>query len=354
MSHTVATNVKSSYFGTLPDGSTVHAYTLRSAFVQIRVITYGARVTSLSTPDRNGSIADVVLGFNELAPYLDPKNAYLGVTAGRFANRIAKGRFTLNGESHQLTINNGPNSLHGGVDGFDKRNWTADVLPNGVTMTLVSPDGDQGYPGNLTTSVQYTLDGDTIRIKYKATCDKATVVNLTNHAFFNLAGEDKPSILNHVLSLECDAFTPVVDTDAIPTGEIRAVANTPFDFTQPKAIGFRIEDGDLQLEYGRGYDHNWVVRGQAGDLRRAARLYDPATGRTMEVMTTEPGIQFYSGNFLDGTSLGKSGTPYRQRSGLCLETQHFPDSPNQQSFPSTVLQPGNTFRSETTWKFSAL
>jgi aldose 1-epimerase len=317
----------------------------------MQVITFGARVTSLLTADRDGKDADVVLGFNELQPYLDPKNAYLGVIAGRFANRIAKGQFTLDGEPHQLTINNGPNSLHGGVDGFDQRNWTAQIISGGVAMTLVSPDGDQGYPGTLTTTVRYTLDGDTVRIEYEATTDKATVVNLTNHAFFNLAGEDAPSILDHVLTLESDAFTPVIDADAIPTGEIVPVARTPFDFTQPTVIGARIGGDDPQLVYGVGYDHNWVVRGQPGELRPAATLHDPSSGRVLLVETTEPGIQLYTGNFLDGTSLGKSGTPYGQRTGLCLETQHYPDSPNQPAFPATELRPGETFRSVTTWKF---
>jgi aldose 1-epimerase len=354
MSNTVATSVTESNFGTLPDGTGVNAYTLKSDAIEMQVITFGARVTALHTADRQGTVADVVLGFNELGLYLDPKNAYLGVIAGRFANRIAKGRFPLDGGTAQLTINNGPNSLHGGVEGFDQRNWTAEITPGGVAMTLVSPDGDQGYPGTLTTVVRYTLDGDTVRIEYEATTDKATVVNLTNHAFFNLAGEDTPSILDHVLTLESDAFTPVVDADAIPTGEIVPVAGTPFDFTQPAVIGARIGNDDPQLVYGVGYDHNWVVRGAAGELRPAATLVDPATGRVLTVETTEPGIQFYSGNFLDGTSVGKSGTPYGQRSGLCLETQHYPDSPNQPTFPTTVLRPGETFRSLTTWQFSVI
>jgi len=352
MSNVVATLVTESKFGTLPDGSAVMAYTLKNTTIAMQVITYGARVTSLLAADRQGTIADVVLGFHELEPYLQPKNAYQGVIAGRFANRIAKGQFTLDGEQVQLTINNGPNSLHGGVEGFDRRNWTAEIVPGGVAMTLVSPDGDQGYPGTLNIVVRYTLDGDTVRIEYEATTDKSTVINVTNHAFFNLAGESAAPILDHVLTLESDAFTPVVDAAAIPTGEIVPVAETPFDFTQPTAIGARIENDDPQLIYGRGYDHNWVLRGAAGLLRPAARLYDPTTGRVLVVETTEPGIQFYSGNFLDGTSLGKSGTPYVQRSGLCLETQHYPDSPNQPQFPTTVLRPQETYKSMTTWKFA--
>jgi aldose 1-epimerase len=352
MSNVVATTVTSSNFGTLPDGSVVTAYTLKSTSVEMQVITYGARVTALHTADRSGVVADVVLGFHELEPYLQPKNAYQGVIAGRFANRIAKGQFTLEGEPVQLTINNGPNSLHGGVEGFDKRNWAAEIISGGVALTLVSPDGDQGYPGTLTTVVRYTLMADTVRIEYESTTDKATVVNLTNHAFFNLAGENTPSILDHVLTLESDAFTPVIDAGAIPTGQIVPVAGTPFDFTQPAVIGARIGGDDPQLMYGVGYDHNWVVRGEAGQLRPTATLYDPSSGRVLAVETTEPGIQFYSGNFLDGTSPGKSGTPYVQRSGLCLETQHYPDSPNQPRFPSTVLRPGETFHSLTTWRFS--
>jgi aldose 1-epimerase len=352
MSNVVTTTVTKSNFGALPDGSAVTAYTLKSAAVTMQVITFGARVTSLLTADRDGNVADVVLGFNELGPFLDPKNAYLGVIAGRFANRIAKGQFTLDGDQFQLTINNGPNSLHGGIEGFDQRNWTAEIIPGGVAMTLVSPDGDQGYPGALTTTVRYTLAGDTVRIEYQATTDKPTIVNLTNHAFFNLAGEHTPSILDHVLTLESDAFTPVTDAEAIPTGEIVPVAGTPFDFTQPTAIGARIANDNPQLLYGLGYDHNWVLRGAAGELRPAATLYDPTTGRVLAVETTEPGIQFYSGNFLDGTSLGKSATPYGQRSGLCLETQHYPDSPNQPAFPTTVLRPGETLHSVTTWQFA--
>ncbi len=352
MSTAVATTVTESTFGTMPDGSAVTAYTLKNTAIEMQVITFGARVTALLAADRDGNVADVVLGFHELEPYLQPKNAYQGVIAGRFANRIAKGQFTLDGEPVQLTINNGPNSLHGGVEGFDKRNWSAEIIPGGVALKLVSADGDQGYPGTLTTVVRYTLEGDTVRIEYEATTDNATVVNLTNHAFFNLAGENTPSILDHVLTLESDAFTPVIDAGAIPTGQIVPVAGTPFDFTQPTVIGARIGGDDLQLVYGVGYDHNWVVRGEAGQLRPAATLHDPSTGRMLVVETTEPGIQFYSGNFLDGTSLGKSGTPYVQRSGLCLETQHYPNSPNQTTFPSTVLRPGETFHSLTTWQFS--
>jgi aldose 1-epimerase len=348
-----STTVTSSKFGTLADGSVVEAYTLKSAVVELRVITYGARVVSLLAADHDGKVADVVLGFDELEPYVSGTNAYLGVIAGRFANRIALGRFSLDGETVQTTINDGANMLHGGKVGFDRANWSAAVVDDGVELTWVSADGDQGFPGTLTTKVRYTLAGDTVRIAYEATTDKTTVVNLTNHTYFNLAGEGSGLILDEVLTLEADAFTPVIDAAAIPTGELKKVAGTPFDFTKATAIGERIGADDAQLTFGRGYDHNWMVRGTAGALRPAAKLVDPKSGRVLEVATTEPGIQFYSGNFLDGTLVGKSGVAYVQRSGLCLETQHFPDSPNQAAFPSTELKPGEVWESVTTWRFGA-
>jgi aldose 1-epimerase len=329
----------------------VEAFTLKSAEVELRLISYGARVVSLLTRDREGAVGDVTLGYGSLEPYVENTNAYFGVIAGRFANRIAGGRFELDGEVVQTTINDGKNMLHGGVEGFDARNWAGQVVPDGVEFRLVSPDGDQGFPGALTVRVRYTLRGSTVRIAYEATTDKTTVVNLTNHAYFNLSGEASGTILGEELTLEADAFTPVADAGAIPTGEIRAVAGTAFDFTQPTVIGSRIGAEDEQLVFGRGYDHNWVVRGEAGTLRPAAKVHDPASGRVLTVETTEPAIQFYSGNFLDGALTGKSGVAYVQRSGFCLETQGFPDAPNQPNFPSTVLRPGETYKSVTTWQF---
>jgi len=346
------TSIASSVFGHLADGSAVEAFTLKSAEVELRLISYGARVVSLLTKDRDGVMADVTLGYASLEPYVENKNAYFGVIAGRFANRIAGGRFELDGETLQTTINDGKNMLHGGVQGFDARNWTAQVIPDGVEFELVSADGDQGFPGALTVRVRYTLRGATVRIEYEATTDKTTVVNLTNHAYFNLSGEASGTILDEELTLEADAFTPIVDAAAIPTGEIRSVAGTAFDFTKATVIGARIGADDEQLVFGRGYDHNWVVRGEAGTLRPAARVYDPASGRVLTVETTEPAIQFYSGNYLDGALVGKSGVAYVQRSGFCLETQGFPDAPNHVGFPSTVLKPGETYKSVTTWSFA--
>jgi aldose 1-epimerase len=319
--------------------------------VEVLLISYGARVVSLLTKDRDGVMADVTLGYGSLEPYVENTNAYFGVIAGRFANRIADGRFLLGGEVVQTTINDGKNMLHGGMQGFDARNWTAQVIPNGVEFQLVSADGDQGFPGTLTAWVRYTLRGSEVRIEYAARTDKTTVVNLTNHAYFNLGGEASGTILGEELTLEADAFTPIGDAAAIPTGEIRAVGGTAFDFTRATVIGSRIEANDQQLVFGRGYDHNWVVRGEAGRLRPAARVYDPASGRVLKVDTTEPAIQFYSGNFLDGSLMGKSGVVYVKRSGLCLETQGFPDAPNRPNFPSTVLRVGETYKSVTTWEF---
>ena len=347
------TAITSAVFGHLADGSAVESYTLKSADVEVQLISYGARVVSLLTPDREGKIADITLGYAELEPYVRNTNAYFGVIAGRFANRIANGRFTLDGQIVQTTVNDGKNMLHGGAEGFDVRNWSAKVIPDGVEFELVSPDGDQGFAGALTVQVRYTLQDATLRIETTATTDKTTVVNLTNHAYFNLSGEASGTILSEELMLASDAFVSVSSPAAIPTGEIRPVAGTPFDFTQPTVVGSRIAADDEQLVFGNGYDHNWVVRGEPGTLRPAATMRDPESGRVLTVETTEPGIQFYSGNFLDGSLVGKGGIPYIQRSGFCLETQAFPDAPNQPSFPSAVLQPHETYRSTTTWTFTA-
>jgi aldose 1-epimerase len=347
----VSTQVRSEIFGTLENGGVVEMFTLTSAEVELRLISYGARVVSLETKDREGRMGDVVLGYDALKPYVENTNVYFGVIAGRFANRIDKGKFVLEGKTVQTTINDGLNMLHGGVEGFDKRNWSAKRVPAGVEFTLVSADGDQGFPGTLTVRVRYTLQGDVVRIEYGATSDKTTVVNLTNHTYFNLSGEGSGTILDEELTLEAEYFTPVSSAEAIPTGEIAPVRGTPFDCSLAMAIGARIGEENEQLTFGRGYDHNWVVRGAAGELRPAAKVYAPKSGRVLCVETTEPGIQFYSGNFLDGTLVGKSGIAYEQRSGFCLETQAFPDAPNHAGFPGTELQPGAVYSSVTTWRF---
>ncbi len=345
-------SVTQSNFGTLPDGSAVKAYTLTSPSVELKVISFGARVIALDTKDRDGKMGDVVLGYNSLESYVKDAKTYFGAIPGRYANRIADGRFSIDGKSYQIPINDGPNALHGGKIGFERHNWESKQIPDGVEFTLVSPDGDQGFPGTLTAHVRYTLHGNTVRIEYSATTDKPTVLNLTNHTYFNLAGEGSPSILDEKLTLDADRYTPVNST-LIPTGQLAPVAGTPFDFTHPTTIGARIGEDNEQLKFAGGYDHNWVLNGTPGQLRPAAKVFDPTSGRVLSVETTQPGVQFYTGNFLDGTAIGKSGKPYPKRSALCLETQHFPDSPNHPSFPSTLLKPGQTFHSETTWTFTA-
>jgi len=340
-------------FGKLADGTAVESFTLRNAHgIEVRAITYGAIIVSLRVPDRAGKFGDIVLGNDNLAGYVD-KPAYFGAVVGRYGNRIAKGRFTLDGKTYTLATNNGPNHLHGGVRGFDKVVWTADPPAAGatsVTFRYTSADGEEGYPGKLSARVTYTLtDKNELTFEYSATTDKATPINLTQHSYFNL-GTPGSDILGHELTLEADRYTPV-DATLIPTGQLASVSGTPFDFRKPTAIGARIAQDDEQLKRGGGYDHNFVLTAAGDGLRRAGRLADPGTGRTMEILTTEPGIQFYSGNFLDGTIKGKGGVVYKYRSGLCLETQHFPDSPNQPSFPSTILRPGKEYHSKTTLVF---
>lgn len=342
--------VKHSEWGKMPDGSPVTLYTLANKNrVTVSVMTYGGIVTSLKTPDRKGAVEDIVLGFDSLKGYLDP-NPFFGALIGRYANRIGGAQFTLNGVEYKVDKNDGANSLHGGAHGFDKANWTDRELPNGaIELTYLSRDGDQGYPGNLKATVTYHLtDANELRITYAATTDKTTVVNLTNHSYFNLKGSG--DILGHIVTINADRFTPV-DAGLIPTGELRSVAGTPFDFRTPATAGARIEQNDEQLKLGKGYDHNWVLNGSG--LRLAARVEEPTSGRVLEVSTTQPGVQFYTGNFLDGTLVGKGGGKIGRRSGLCLETQHFPDSPNKPKFPITTLKPGETFSSTTVWKFSA-
>ena len=345
--------VRSEAFGKTADGQPVELYTLTNMNgIEVRAITYGGIITSLKVPDRSGRVDDVVLGFDTLEGYIRD-HPYFGAIVGRYANRIAKGRFTLEGRTYTLATNNGPNHLHGGKKGFDKAVWNAAPVPgqSAVAFTRLSPDGEEGYPGNLTVRVTYTLtDKHELAVDYHATTDKATPVNLSHHSYFNLAGDGAGDILRHELTINADRYTPV-DAALIPTGAIAPVQGTPFDFRKPTVIGARIDQPNEQLKHGKGYDHNWVLTGRGARLQPAARLSDPASGRTLDIATTEPGMQFYSGNFLDGTLTGKAGHVYTQRAGLCLETQHFPDSPNQPKFPSTILKPGEEYRSKTVFTF---
>ena len=338
-------------FGTLKDGQPVEQYTLKSPRLEVKVITFGAHITSILAPDRSGKKSDVVLGYDSIDGYLRDNKTYMGSIVGRYGNRVANGAFTLEGQQYHLPKNNGPNTLHGGTDGFDRRLWTARQIPSGVEFTLVSKDGDQGFPGTLTVHVRYTLHGDALRIDYSASTDKPTVLNLTNHSYFNLSGSG--NILGEQMMIASDRITPV-DKNLIPTGQYMPVAGTPFDFHTPTPIGQRIgvRDGAAgqQLGYGGGYDHNYVLNG--GGLHLAAKVIDPASGRVLTVSTTEPGVQFYSGNSLDGSFQGVNGQTYARNTGFCLETQHFPDSPNQPSFPSTELKPGQTFHSATIFQFT--
>ncbi|MGA7712393.1 MAG: aldose epimerase family protein [Rhizomicrobium sp.] len=342
-------------FGQTASGEPVEVYTLTNKNgLEAKIMTYGATIVSLKTPDKSGKLEDIVLGFDSVDNYVKGV-PFFGATIGRYGNRIAKGTFTLDGKQYSLPINNPPNSLHGGTQGFDKRLWTAKPAETktgpSIVFTYVSADGEEGYPGKLTTHVTYTLHNDnSLSIDYEAKTTKPTVVNLTNHSYFNLSGDVKRDILGEDLMINADRFTPV-DATLIPTGELRPVAGTPFDFTKPTAIGARVDADDPQIHYGPGYDHNWVlVKPKAGTMTTAAVLSDPENGRVLEIKTTEPGLQFYSGNFLDGKPAG-TGTVFPHRTGLCLETQHFPDSPNQPSFPSTVLRPGHIYTSHTVWHF---
>lgn len=345
--------VKKSVFGTMPDGTKIEIFTLHEGDLTARIMTYGARVVSLDVPDRNGKIADVVLGYDSFDGYLNDPKTYFGAIVGRYGNRIGHGTFVLDGKRYEVPKNDGDNSLHGGTVGFDKRIWTAHEIPDGVEMTLVSKNGDQGYPGTLTAHARYTLSAHALKIEYSATTDADTVLNLTNHSYFNLAGEGNGNILDEVITIPADRYTPV-NAGLIPTGELAPVAGTPFDFRTPTVIGKRIDQDNEQLKFARGYDQNFVLNNATGGpaLHEAAQVMDPKSGRVLTVKTTQPGVQFYSGNFLDGTAHGKQGHVYNKRAALCLETQHFPDSPNHPSFPSTELKPGQTFHSVTEYIFS--
>jgi aldose 1-epimerase len=344
--------ITTKHFGTSPEVGEVYLYSLTCDAIQVQITNYGGAIKSITVPDRRGEFADVVLGYDTLNEYVkNPR--YLGVLIGRFANRIAQGTFTLKGVTYQLVQNNGPNHLHGGLRGFDKVVWDAHeaVEDDRAVLRLhyLSKDGEEEYPGNLETSVTYTLSASSeLRIDYHAVADKPTIVNLTNHSYFNLAGSG--TILNHELQVDADAFTPI-GPDLIPTGEIRDVGETPMDFRSSTSIGARIDDPYEQLAFADGYDHNFVLNNFTGLLRRVARAHESRTGRTLEVFTTQPGLQFYSGNFFDGTIRGKNGVIFEKRSGFCLEPQHFPDSPNHPNFPSTVLEPGDEYRQTTVFRF---
>lgn len=339
-------------FGKAADGTPIELYTLSNGRLTVKIMTLGAIITEILAPDRDGKPADVVLGFESLDGYL-AGHPHFGAATGRFANRIAGGKFTLDGKTYQLPLNNGPNTLHGGPQGFDKRVWAAESAPGpdgpAVRMTYLSRDGEEGFPGNLAVAITYTVTADdALRIDYEAVTDRATPINLTNHSYFNLAGPGSGTILDHEAFIDADRYTPVDET-FIPTGELASVEGTPLDFTRPTPIGERIDE--MRGEPG-GYDHNFVLRGDGNGSVVAARVRDPKTGRVLEMFTTEPGVQFYTGNFLDGSVKGK-GTVYSKRTGFCLEAQHFPDSVHHENFPPVILRPGETYRQTTTYKFSA-
>ena len=356
-----AVTVTKADFGKLPDGRTADLYTLKNADLEVGITTYGARIVSLKTRDRDGKVADVVLGYNSVDGYVAEgaanKKTYFGAIVGRYGNRIRAGKFSIDGHAYQIPPNNNGNALHGGPHGFDDQLWTGKQIPDGVDMSLVSKDGDMGFPGTLTVHVRYTLTDSAVQIVYSATTDKPTVTNITNHAYFNLSGDGSGTILNEVLTLNADQYTPV-DAGLIPVGGLKPVEGTPFDFRKATPIGERINQPNEQLKIAGGYDHNWVLNGAGagkntpGEMKLAAKLYDPKSGRVLTVTTTQPGVQFYSGNFLDGTLKGKAGVAYQKYAGLCLETQHYPDSPNQPAFPSTLLKPGETMHSTTVFTFS--
>jgi aldose 1-epimerase len=343
-------------FGAAPDGTPVDIYTLRNAKgFEAKITNYGGVVVSLKAPDRQGTLADVVLGFDNLSDYIKGC-PYFGALIGRYGNRIAKGKFDLNGKTYTLATNDGPNHLHGGVKGFDKVVWKGqssyrnDGREPSLLLKYVSKDGEEGYPGTLTVNASYTLTEDNaLRLDFDATTDSDTIVNLTHHSYFNLAGQG--DVLGHEVMIQSNQFTPV-DNTLIPTGELRSVQGTPFDFNAPTAIGARINQEDEQLKFCKGYDHNWVVNKSAGELGLMARVYEPSSGRVLEVLSNEPGLQFYTGNFLDGKLQGKNGKFYQFRSGFCMEPQHYPDSPNKPNFPSVVLKPGETYKHTIIYRFS--
>ena len=348
---TAKTHVDKQAFGQTPEGTPVDLYSLADGKIEVRIMTLGGIIASLRTPDRMRKLDDVVLGCDSVEKYV-AQTAHFGGIIGRYANRIAHGTFQLDGKTYSVPKNDGDNALHGGIRGFDKVVWGAKQIQDGIELTYVSKDGDQGFPGNLSTTVRYTLSGGALRIEYSATTDKDTVLTLTNHSYFNLKGQGRGDVLGHVLKIDASRITPV-DATLIPTGELKSIEGTPFDFRTPHAVGERIDADDPQLRLGHGYDHNFVLDHAPGQLAEAAEVYEPTTGRILRVLTTEPAVQFYTGNFLDGSITGKEGRVYNRRFALCLETQHFPDSPNHPTFPSTELKPGQEFHSVTVFQFSA-
>jgi aldose 1-epimerase len=349
-------NIEKNHFGKTNDGADIDQYILsNSKGMEISIITYGGIITSWTAADKNGDYKDIVLGYNTLAEYED-ETPYFGALIGRYGNRIAKGKFTIDGETYTLAVNNGVNHLHGGLKGFDKVVWDAKTIVNDSSATLelsyLSKDMEEGYPGNLQTKVRYTLNNeDELTVKYDAKTDKPTIVNLTQHSYFNLTSDFNQPILDHELVINADSFLPV-DSTLIPTGEFRNVSETPFDFRSSKAIGKRINEENIQIKYGLGYDHCWVLNDQKKGVRFVASAYEPVSGRLLEISSDKPGIQFYSGNFLDGTLPSKSKGKYQHRTGFCLETQYYPDSPNQKGFPSVILNPGESYQSQTVFRFS--
>jgi aldose 1-epimerase len=348
------TNVRKELFGNLPDGTPIDVYTLSEGPIEARVTNYGGYLVSLKVPDRNGKSEDIVLGFDNLDGYVNNNThkgtAYLGPIVGRYANRIANGTFTLDGKQYSLAVNNGPNALHGGIYGFHRMVWKGELVPEGVKLTYLSKDGEEGYPGNLTVVVCYTLHKGALTIDYSATTDKDTILNLTNHSYFNLKGQGKGDILDHKLTLHASQFT-WADANLVPTGEIKPVEGTPLDFRKSTRIGERIDADYEQLRLAGGYDQNWVLDSGGRKLAEAAEVYEPTTGRVMRVLTDQPGVQLYTGNFFDGTITGKGGIVYQRHYGLCLETQHFPDSPHHPNFPTTELKPGQRFHRVTVFSF---
>jgi aldose 1-epimerase len=352
----VRTDIKQAPFGTLPGGEQVSQFTLtNNKGMTVKILDFGGVITEIHVPDREGQFADVALGFDTLAPYLKA-SPYFGALIGRYGNRIAKGRFVLDGKEYQLPVNNGDNHLHGGEPGFDKVLWTASVEASGLVLRYRSVDGEQGYPGNLDVTVTYSLtDDNEIVVRFHATTDQPTPVNLTQHSYFNLRGVAVGSgdVLDHVITIDADRFVPI-DAGSIPLNGLSPVTGTPFDFRQPRPIGERIGQPDKQLRHGTGYDHCWVLNRGDGDpaLKRAVHVCEPESGRVLELFTQEPGVQFYTGNFLDGSLVGKGGRSYEFRSGFCVEPQHYPDSPNQPAFPNTILRPGEVYETESRFKFS--
>ncbi len=349
-------NIEKTAFGALPDGSEADLYILKNANgMEVRITNYGGIITHWTAPDKNGKYADVVLGCDSLSGYLKGV-PYFGALVGRYGNRIANGKFTLDGKEYTLAKNNGPNALHGGIKGFDKVLWQATTVDGEepqLKLRYVSADGEEGFPGTLTTEVTYTLQKDNaLSIDYSATTDKPTVLALTNHTYFNLTADMTKPVLDHEVEIKADRFLPV-DKTLIPTGVLEPVTGTPFDFTKAKTIGAEINAEHQQIKFGGGYDHCWVFTDSSNSLKQVASVYEPSTGRVMEVSTTEPAVQFYTGNFLDGSNIGKGGVSYARRTGFCLETEHYPDSPNQPKFPSTVLRPGETYKSTTVYRFSS-